>query len=68
MMINNSDSGNTKKENENNNVEKVSEQKIIDYGKCEICSDKASGIHYSVTSCEACKASIFQIIFKIDYS
>jgi hypothetical protein len=60
MMISNNDSGNTKKENENNNVEK-----IIDYGKCEICSDKASGIHYSVTSCEACKASIFEIILKI---
>ena len=27
------------------------------FGKCRICSDDATGIHYGVTSCEGCKVN-----------
>ena len=25
------------------------------FGKCKICSDKATGIHYGIATCEGCK-------------
>ena len=27
------------------------------FGKCKICSDKATGIHYGIATCEGCKVS-----------
>ena len=28
------------------------------FGKCKVCNDKATGVHYGVASCEGCKVSI----------
>lgn len=27
----------------------------FNFGKCKVCKDKATGIHYGVASCEGCK-------------
>ena len=27
----------------------------FDFGRCKICKDKATGIHYGIPSCEGCK-------------
>lgn len=27
------------------------------FGKCKVCYEKATGIHYGVISCEGCKVS-----------
>ena len=29
------------------------------FGKCRICSDEATGIHYGVCTCEGCKVLFF---------
>ena len=31
------------------------------FGKCKICKDLATGIHYGVASCEGCKVNIIII-------
>ena len=27
----------------------------FDFGRCKVCKDKATGIHYGIPSCEGCK-------------
>lgn len=31
----------------------------INFGKCKVCNDKATGIHYGVPTCESCKVNLF---------
>jgi hypothetical protein len=28
------------------------------FGECKVCGDIASGIHYGIATCEACKVSL----------
>ena len=28
------------------------------FGKCKVCNDKATGVHYGVASCEGCKVML----------
>ena len=37
----------------------------FDFGRCKICKDKATGIHYGIPSCEGCKVIIIRI-FRIN--
>jgi hypothetical protein len=33
------------------------------FGKCKICQDKATGIHYGVATCEGCKVrNVYSIL------
>ena len=36
-----------------------------DMGVCAVCSDKATGIHYRVLSCEGCKGRDENVIGKV---
>ena len=27
------------------------------FGKCKVCNDKATGVHYGIATCEGCKVS-----------
>ena len=40
-----------------NNESNESHEKF-DFGRCKICKDKATGIHYGIPSCEGCKVII----------
>ena len=49
-----------KKINQNgNNINKESnknhQHQKFDFGRCKVCKDKATGIHYGIPSCEGCK-------------
>ena len=33
----------------------------FDFGRCKVCKDKATGIHYGIPSCEGCKVIITKI-------
>jgi hypothetical protein len=63
-------SNKTFKDNNNNNNNdlftltnnKDSQKVKFPFGKCKICHDDATGVHYGVITCEGCKVSIFQSI------
>jgi hypothetical protein len=49
-----------------NNTELDNITKIaFTFGKCKICSDKATGIHYGISTCEGCKVYVQLINIKI---
>jgi len=43
--------------NSNNNVNKRPKS-TFPFGKCKVCNDKATGIHYGIATCEGCKVSL----------
>nr|ASL70582.1 nuclear receptor [Brachionus plicatilis] len=65
-LISNKDSidhnNNNSNNNNNNNNYNLNEQEnkkskasTFNFGKCKVCKDKATGIHYGIPSCEGCK-------------
>nr|ASL70618.1 nuclear receptor [Brachionus koreanus] len=40
---------------------------VFNFGKCKICCDKATGIHYGVASCEGCKGFFKRSLSKHKY-
>lgn len=32
---------------------------VFSFGKCKICDDIATGIHYGIATCEGCKVILF---------
>ena len=44
---------NSKNSGEDNN--KINQNGKFDFGRCKVCKDKATGIHYGIPSCEGCK-------------
>ena len=47
-----------KKSGYNVNKESKKSHEKFDFGRCKICKDKATGIHYGIPSCEGCKVII----------
>jgi len=41
--------------NQNVNEESNKSYGKFDFGRCKVCKDKATGIHYGIPSCEGCK-------------
>ena len=33
------------------------------FGRCKVCNDKATGVHYGIATCEGCKVSFFVFLF-----
>ena len=56
----NSGEFNKKSNQSGNNLNKESNKshEKFDFGRCKICKDKATGIHYGIPSCEGCKVKI----------
>ena len=51
--------------NERSNKELRKRHGQFDFGRCKICKDKATGIHYGIPSCEGCKVIIMNYFNRI---
>ena len=54
-MHNSKNSGEINNQNGYVNEESNKSHKKFDFGRCKVCKDKATGIHYGIPSCEGCK-------------
>lgn len=36
---------------------KLRRKSTFPFGKCKVCNDKATGVHYGISTCEGCKVS-----------
>ena len=41
------------KKNKSNEIKRT--RSTFPFGKCKVCNDKATGVHYGVPTCEGCK-------------
>ena len=35
------------------------------FGKCRVCNDRATGVHYGKSTCEGCKVSILNSLYRL---
>lgn len=43
---------------------KLRKKSTFPFGKCKVCNDKATGVHYGISTCEGCKVR-FKFFFNI---
>ena len=58
----------SKKSNHNGfkvNKESNKSHQKFDFGRCKVCKDKATGIHYGIPSCEGCKVIMKNEMFQL---
>lgn len=37
---------------------KFRKKSTFPFGKCKVCNDKATGVHYGISTCEGCKVNL----------
>lgn len=43
---------------------KLRRKSTFPFGKCKVCNDKATGVHYGISTCEGCKVS-FKLLLNL---